>query len=102
MTNQPKETENEYYIITCKCKGTASFAKTTHTLYYPNSPVPTLIEGKRQISQLAERKGYANTNFGKYLQGLSSGRTKFAYYFEVAPDGTIVECRDLQTGKRVA
>ena len=88
------------YIVTCSCGNIISFARESYSIYKCGGDHPEEVVGRSKIRKLAD--GYTGTNFGRYLQGLASGNSRFAYYFRVDENGNIEKCVDLRTGQTVA
>lgn len=87
------------YIATCQCKDMPDFARDAFRLLRPHDPVPEVYSNTDMITVLSNR--YIDSEFQKYLKGLARSKERFAYLFDVTPDGDIISVTNLKTGARV-
>ena len=90
---------NSEYIVTCQCPGTPEFAKEAYSILFPHKEQPELFAQKHLIASLADK--FPNSDFRNYLLGLVRSKEKFAYLFEISPNGEILKLTNLKTGARV-
>ena len=95
-----KPSSSTEYIITCKCGGIDEKAKAGFELLFPGRPLPKIIRHQNIHTFLSTIP--KDWIFSSYVaDNLIRNKEKFAFYFEVTPDGRIAKMYNLITGKKV-
>lgn len=83
-------------ILTCSCGGMHKKVAEAFCFLFPQEVLPDIIKGRDRIYKLAQQIG------NDHILALSKLSGKYAYYIELAEDGTIIKEYNLLTGRRTA
>jgi len=88
------------YIITCKCGGVDDKAAAGFSTLFPRAKMPKITR-HQNIHKLLKTLP-REWQFCMYVSdNLIKNKEKFAYYFLVDTDGSIIKIYNLLTGRRV-
>lgn len=103
MSKESQESENKNknrkFIVSCNCGDTPTYCRSAYKLLFKTEDVPEQYTEKTLYRLLPQFD--SKTNIYRYLSSLRDGHSKYAYYFEVTPEGDIAEQWNLFDGKKV-